>query len=418
MRTQTGPGPQRRSSSLPTSIDGIAACAVVCLAVLTGFLLCGPFLGCSKASGAGSASPPAKEKSLSVQVIQPLRQTVPRFFDYVGTTESIHKVDIRARVKGYLEERHFQEGDVVKKDQLLYVIERRQYEAAVAEAGGRLDESIAQAWDARLEETRYKSLLERKSTSQSDYDTRAARAAAADARVELERAAKRMTQINLGYCSVVSPIDGQIGLTKWHVGNLVGADGDTLLATVVQLDPMYVFFSPGLARYLEVLSRLNKAEKIEISVKLGGQTEYYPYRGAIDFINNEVNSTTSTIKLRAVLPNPEMVVRPGTYVEVRLWLGEIPDAIFVPSNAVIERQVGQTVMVVGKDNKVETRVIVTGPQYGRLCVVEKGLEGNERIATQHLLEIRPGMAVNPVPATLEPADLGLDVLSRQEPESR
>lgn len=351
-------------------------------------------------------------------MIQPLRQTVPRFFDYVGTTESIHKVDIRARVKGYLEERHFQEGDVVKKDQLLYVIERRQYEAAVAEAGGRLDESIAQAWDARLEETRYKSLLERKSTSQSDYDTRAARAAAADARVELERAAKRMTQINLGYCSVVSPIDGQIGLTKWHVGNLVGADGDTLLATVVQLDPMYVFFSPGLARYLEVLSRLNKAEKIEISVKLGGQTEYYPYRGAIDFINNEVNSTTSTIKLRAVLPNPEMVVRPGTYVEVRLWLGEIPDAIFVPSNAVIERQVGQTVMVVGKDNKVETRVIVTGPQYGRLCVVEKGLEGNERVATQHLLEIRPGMAVNPVPATLEPADIGLDVLSRQDPETR
>ena len=345
---------------------------------------------------------------MSVKAVTPLRKTVPKFYDYVGTTDSIHKVDIRARVKGFLEERHFEEGDFVKKDQLLYVIERRQYEAAVGEAGGRLDQSIAEAWDARLEEKRYKELLGRKSTSQAEYDTRAAKASAADALVELNRATKHNAQINLSYCTVSSPIDGQIGLTKWHVGNVVGSDGDTLLATVVQLDPIYVYFSPGLRCYRDVLARFSQGEKIDISVKLGGETEFFPYKGVIDFINNEVNVTTSTIKLRATLPNPNKLVRPGTYVEVRLWLGEIPDALFVPADAVIERQVGQTVMIVGKENKVETRVIETGPQYGSLRVVETGLKGDERVLVERLLEIRAGMTIAPVEAKIDPADLGLE----------
>ena len=384
---------------------------VVCLALSS-------LPGCGGPTNAAAPSAPKKAKTLSIKVVQPLRQTVPRFFDYVGTTDSIHKVDIRARVKGYLEERHFEEGDFVEKDQLLYVIERRQYEAAVGEASGKLDQSIADAWDSRLEEKRYKTLLERKSTSQSEYDTRAARAAAADASVELERAAKRNAQINLSYCSVYSPIDGQIGLTKWHVGNLVGVDGDTLLATVVKLDPIYVFFSPGLERYLEVLSRFNKNEKISISVKLGGQTRYYPQRGVIDFINNEVSATTSTIKLRATLPNPEKLVRPGTYVQVRLWLGEIENALFVPANVVIERQVGQTVMVVDKENKVQTRVIETGPQYGKLCVVQKGLKGDERVVTERLLEVKPGMTIAPVVDKINPDDLEFESRGKKEQEAR
>ena len=118
--------------------------------------------------------------------------------------------------------------------------------------------------------------------------------------------------------------------------------------------------------------------------------------------------TTSTIKLRATLPNPNKLVRPGTYVEIRLWLGEIPNALFVPADAVIERQVGQTVMIVGKENKVETRVIETGPQYGSLRVVETGLKGDERVLVERLLEIRAGMTIAPVEAKIDPADLGLE----------
>ena len=401
-----------------TELKALVVCICGFFLTLTVCLATASLPGCSRASGANTPSAPRKEKPLSVKVVEPLRRTVPRYFDYIGTTDSIHKVDIVARVKGYLEERHFKEGDVVKKDQLLYVIERRQYEAALGEASGQLDESVARAWDARLEEKRYKELLQRKSTSQAEYDTRAARAAAADARVELDRATQRNAQINLSYCSVYSPIEGQIGLTRWHVGNLVGADGDTLLATVVQLDPIYVFFSPGLQRYREVLTRLNKQEKIEISVKLGGQDEFYPHKGVIDFINNEVNVTTSTIKLRATLPNPEMIVRPGTYVEVRLWLGEIRDALLVPSVAIVERQVGQTVMIVGKDNKVETRVITTGPEYGKLRVVETGLKGDERILTERLLEIRAGMTITPVTAKIDPDDLGLGTHPKKETEAQ
>ena len=158
----------------------------------------------------------------------------------------------------------------------------------MGEAGGRLDQSIAEAWDARLEEKRYKELLGRKSTSQAEYDTRAAKASAADALVELNRATKHNAQINLSYCTVSSPIDGQIGLTKWHVGNVVGSDGDTLLATVVQLDPIYVYFSPGLQCYRDVLSHFSQGEKIEISVKPGGEAKFFPTRAS------SISSTTKS----------------------------------------------------------------------------------------------------------------------------
>ena len=362
------------------------------LTVAFGLLSLG-FTGCVKQSVAESPAPTPPP----VKVFKVITRDLPNYYDYVGSTESILSVEIRARVKGYLEERLFEEGDDVAEGQPLYVIERRKYQAEVDGAKARLAKNQALALDAKLEKDRHLDLFERASVSASERDKYVAQAMAAEAQVALDEALVRDTSITLGYTSVVSPIAGRISRTFVHVGNLVGADDETLLTTVVKLDPIYLMFSPSAQLLPEIMKRINAGDPPQISARFS-ESAVFNHNGKVDFVNNEVDPTTSTVLLRGVLPNAEKGILPGQFMHVRLWLDMMPNQILIPSDAILRNQAGDIVLVVDQKGKVSYRRVELGKAYGtysQLRVVKKGLKPGELVMTDNLLSIKEGATVTP-----------------------
>lgn len=348
--------------------------------------------GCERV---GMAQTEESEALPEFRVTPAIEKTVTDFADFVGFTESIHNVDIVARVKGFLRERLFEEGSDVRQGQLLYVIEPEQYQASVDLNRASLEKDEALAVDARLEAERFEALFERNSTSESERDSYVARGKAAQAQVELDKAALRESEITLGYCTVYSPIDGRIGRTLIHADNLVGNDGDTLLTTVVQLDPIYIKFSPPASMLPYIAKRIADGPPLEVTITLSDGAEY-PIRGKVKFYNNTVDRSTATILLRATIDNPEHRLLPDDYVQVRLWTDEIKDAIFVPEGVVQQRQVGDVVMVVGQDGMVEMRKVELGKTFGRLQLIRSGLKPGELVVTEKITQVRAGMKIKPI----------------------
>jgi len=322
-------------------------------------------------------------------------KTVTDFSDFVGFTESVRNVDIVARVKGFLKEREFDEGSDVSQGDLLYVIEPDQYEAEVDLNRASLAKDKALAVDARLEAERFEALFARNSTSESERDSYVARGKAAESQVELDKAALRQSEITLGYCTVHSPIDGRIGRTKIHVGNLVGNDGDTLLTTVVQLDPIYITFSTPAWMLPFVARRMAEGPELEVTITLSDGTKY-PIRGKVNFYNNSVDRSTATVLLRATIENSDRRLLPDEFVEVRLWTKQIEDAMFVPEGVVQQRQIGDTVLVVDENDTVEIREVQIGKVFDHLQLIVSGLEPGDRVITEKILQARPGMKVKPI----------------------
>ena len=344
-------------------------------------------VGCSEKTE--QPSPPPME----VAVTKVIAQTVPSYFDYVGTTQAIRSVVIQARVEGFLTERHYIEGTDVKKGALLYVIEPEPYKKTLDERTAELAAQKAQAWDARLEATRFKNLLEKASTSQSNYDSRQARSDSAAAQVDLAAAAKDKAAIQLGYCTVKAPFAGRISRTRVHVGNLVGADDTTPLTTIVQLDPIYIMFNPP-ARHLPTMTEMHAEGKLCVEVFLEDDAGRH-YQGKVDFINNAVDPETSTVLVRAVVQNPKKSLLPGQYANVRLFLRSIENAVFVPANVILQQQGGEYVYVVDKNNKVARRTVVPGQNYNQMCLIKEGLKPGETIAIDKLQQLRPDTTIEP-----------------------
>lgn len=362
--------------------------------------------GCAEKSVAEGPAPPPPE----VTVFKVTTRDLPDYYDYVGSTESILSVNIRARVKGYLEERLFEEGDDVAEDQPLYVIEQRQYQADLEAAKARLTKNEALALDAKLEEDRHLDLFERNSISASERDKYVAQSMAAQAQVALDEALVRHSDITFGYTTVLSPIAGRISRTFVHVGNLVGAGEETLLTTVVKLDPIYLMFSPAADLLPTIMRRMSEGNPPQISARFS-ESEVFNHDGKIDFVNNEVDPTTSTVLLRGVLENSDKVILPGQFMHVRLWLDMIPDQMLIPSDAVMQTQAGSVVLVCDAEGKVSYRRVELGKTYGtysQLRVVEKGLKPGDLIATEKLLELKPGTVI--VPKEMDPEKLleGID----------
>ncbi len=330
-----------------------------------------------------------------IGVVPVIRKTVPEYYDYVGYIESMLNVDIRARVKGFLEKRLFVEGDDVKAGNLLYTIERRQYEAALEGARAALRRSHAAAADARLEKERYLMLLQRESTSKSEYDTKLAASEMADAQVQLDEAAVRRAQITLSYCSVVSPIDGRIGRTKIHVGNLVGVDGNTMLTTIVKLDPIYITFAPASEHLSKIFPLLSDSNPLEVAIRAADQGGWSAQRGTVNFLNNQIQKSTSTILLRATMPNTDKKLLPGQYVEVRLFLKEIADAMLVPTIVIQRKQTGTQILVADPKGVLHARKVELGAEYGNLTRIIEGLKPDDLIVTEKWLLLRPGSTIRP-----------------------
>ncbi|MCI0480108.1 MAG: efflux RND transporter periplasmic adaptor subunit [Candidatus Dadabacteria bacterium] len=347
--------------------------------------------GCGKDE---KQAPPA----LPVTVAEVTTETVPIYLEYVGTTQSIQTVDINARVEGFLVKRAFRDGADVEEGALLFVIDPRPFEADLQAAQADLAENRAALAYAEEQVRRYKPIVEKEYITQDTYDGYVTRAAEAQAAVEAAQANVTQAKLNLSYCTMYAPFSGRIGRRYVDVGNLVGAAGaPTKLATMVQLDPMYVYFSVAERDIPQIFEEHSKND-LAVSIVLPDESTL-PEDGRIDFINNEVDVNTGTMEMRAVVPNSSKTMLPGQFVKVKLLLKEQPDALLVPQQAVSDFQGQQFVYVVGADNKVEYRNVTTGPNYNELVVIQDGVKTGEKVITEGLQKVKPDMTVVPETAS-------------------
>jgi len=329
---------------------------------------------------------------MTVTIAQVKSETVPLYLDYVGTLQSIESVDINARVEGFLVERAFKDGADVKQGDLLFVIDPRPFEAALIAAEAQLAEDLAALSYAREQVSRYKPLVEKDYITKDAYDEYRTQATEAQAVVEADRANVVQAELNLSYCTMYAPFDGRIGRRLVDVGNLVGAGSEaTLLATIVQLDPIYVYFNVAERDIPEILKQQN-IKPLTLSIVLPDESKH-PEDGTVDFVNNQVDVTTGTIMLRGVVSNASKTLLPGQYVKVQLLLEQQPNTLVVPSQAVGEQQGDTYVYVVGNDNKAEFRNVTAGSIYGGMRIIEKGVSAGEKVIVNGLQKVKPGITV-------------------------
>jgi len=417
--------------------------AVTSLAVLS--LLALAFSACQKdkeaeKKGAGAAPPPP-----TVLVTEVVRRTVPIYSEFVGQTEAQDTVEIRARVAAFLEAQHYTEGTVVKKNQVLFTLDKREFEAqrqqaraqlakaeadlafaqdkaTVETAKSNLDVAIAQLGKADTDVRRLKPLAEARAVPQQDYDNAlsnqdAARANVesrraslntaevnqrtstqqAQAAVEAAKAAIAQAELNLSYCTIRTPIEGLAGKRDVAPGNLVGRGDATLLTTVSSINPIRVALSISEAEYLRFTASLKKREKAGDAVLelILADGSVFPQKGRVIITGRAVDVKTGTLSLTAEFPNPEGLLRPGQFGRVRAAAETAENAILVPQRAVQEIQGAKSVLVVGADNTVALRTIRPGESVGDLLIVRDGVQPGERVIVDGIQKARPGAKVNP-----------------------
>lgn len=424
------------------------------LIVLSASLLAGVGTVLSGCGGSrnGATVPPSVTQP-SVTVVRAGKMNVPLIGHPTGTTRALSEVTIRARVKGFLREKNFIEGQNVRKGQLLLVIEEKPFQVKVQQARAALEEAqatlkraqetksreIAAAQVAldetqmrldQLEEKRERSLLARKAASQDDYDQAKAKAdksaaqvdsskaslsqalsdydiniLAAQAKVDQAKADLEAAEIDLGYCRMSSPIDGRVGELQVKLGNLVGsATGSTdtsSLVTIRQLDPMGVDIRPA-SIYLPIITRLVE-KKLPFTLRIQGQRSH-PHVGRLMFVDNSVDPTTSTVLVKGDLPNPDQTILPGEYVKVDLNVGDYADVIVVPEQAVVETQEGFRVLIVDDQDQVRESMVKTLDTYQGLAVLESGVSEGQRVIVEGIQLVRPGQNVKAMEADLNRYD--------------
>jgi multidrug efflux system membrane fusion protein len=359
------------------------------------------------------AAPPA------IPVSRPVTREITDYIDFTGRTEAKDSVNIVPRVTGYLVRMPFREGAEVKKDDVLFEIDPRPYQAQYDQAAGQVILNEARVREAVADNLRAKELAKTPGAiSQQDLDRYQAAEEEAVAAVQAAKSSLEVYKLNLGFCSVRSPIDGQVGRYFLTVGNLVNQD-QTQLTTVVSIDPMYVYFDVDETTLLRVRKEINEGRieryqqgEIPVYVSLEGE-ENFPHRGRINFINNRVNSGTGSITARGVIPNPVpangiRLLSPGMFVRVRLPIGKPHTALLVIDRAIGSDQGLKYVYVVDNDNKVQQRRIETGPlQEDGLRVVTAGLKPDEWIVVGGIQQVRPRMTIvrdqQPMPTLGGPA---------------
>jgi membrane fusion protein (multidrug efflux system) len=342
------------------------------------------------ATAQGNVPPPA------VTVAPVASRQITETGEFVGRVTAIDKVDIVARVPGFIEERNFVEGQLVKKGDLLFRIEQATYKAAVEQRRANLAKAKATEVNTKLQLERAKELVRNQNISQATLDQRAADEAAAQANVMEAQALLDQAEIDLGYTEIRSPIDGRIGLATFTVGNLVQPSSGKL-ATIVRQDPIYVIFQASERDVLEYKRRIAKSQDnsshVRIHIRLPNGS-VYPHAGLSNFLDVQVDATTDTVAVRAEVPNPENLLIPSGIVGVTVERGAPHSALVVPQSAVQLDQAGHYVLVVDPAKKVELRRVTTGVEQGRDVVVADGLKAGELVIVEGVQKVRPGQLVS------------------------
>jgi RND family efflux transporter MFP subunit len=334
-----------------------------------------------------------KEKFPSVKAAKPEIVKSPLKLHYIGLTKSIRRVDIKARVDGYLEERFFKDGDIVKEGQLLYQIDEKPYQAEVLSNQGDVDKATSDLAFQDLQYKRYAELVAKKTISKSSFDQQYSSYLSAKGQLESAQGRLKKSEINLGYCRINSPLNGMAGKNLVDPGNLVSATNHTLLLTVVQLDPMRVEFNP-VASDLKLFSQYEKYKPFQAEISLSK----YPNRswnGVVDFYNNEVTQLTSTILLRTTILNPDYTLRPDLYVDVAVVLDPFHKFTLVPVVMLKEVQGLFQIRVIDTSHHIQVRTVVPGQIMGEKIEIQSGLKKDDLILMDNLT-LPTGTEVTPI----------------------
>jgi len=343
-----------------------------------------------------------------IKVVNILIQDVPIYSEFVGQVYGEKDIPIRARVEGFLEGIHFNEGLKVTKGQLLYTIDPLPFEAKVNSQKSRLAEAETMRVKAKSDLDRYKPLAELNAVSQSDLDRAQAQYDAAVSSVDAAKANLRSAEIELGYCSIYSPIKGIIGKTLAREGDFVGREPNpVILNTVSKTDMVRVTFFLTESDYLFLAREYKKdikagatgnlkdEDKAKLELILSdGKT--YKHTGIVDFIDRGVDASTGSILIQSSFPNPDFILRPGLYAKVKVKMKTIEGGLLVPQRCVMELQGQHSVYVVNAENKVESRTIKTGSRIGDLWLIKEGLKPNDKIVLEGLQKVGGGMEIKPV----------------------
>jgi len=330
-------------------------------------------------------------------VVAPIQtQDITPSFSFVGRVEAVDRVDLRARVQGFIEERHFREGGEVEAGDILFTLEKAPYQVVVDQRKADLAGADATLKEMSAELKRKEDLVNRGVLSAAELDTAAANQSTASASVLQAKAALRAAELDLSYTEIESPLQGRIGEAHYSVGSLVDANSEPL-ATVTSIDPIYVVIAVSEKRLIDTRRQGINLEDPPVAPHLAlSDGSRYQHDGRFDFLGTEVSQSTDTVQARAVFPNPDRLLLPGQFVSVVVRQKETETALVVPQIAVQEDQQGYFALAVNQEDKVEIRRLQVGEQVDNAWVVIDGLVEGERVIVQGLQKVRPDMTVNPV----------------------
>ena len=343
---------------------------------------------------------------LPVKFAPVLTKNVPIELTLIGRTNALKEAEVRPQVSGIILKRLFTEGSEVKKGQQLYQIDPATYEANLAAAKADLAKAEASEYSAKLRAQRYQELLKTKAVSQQDFDDAQANYKSASAQILSAKAAVKMAEINLAYTRVYAPISGIIGKSVFTEGALVTQNQATALATIQQIDPIYLDLGESVNDLLlsknEIAKgqiHLNEDNKIEVSL-LFENGQKYPEKGVLGFTGVAVDQSTGMVTIRATVPNPNQVLLPGMFMRAQLPKGIKKDALLIPQNSVTRaNRSDKYVFVIDKDNTIQQKFVQIGAEIPNYFVIDSGIDKNDRIVISNLQKIKVGMKVQPISET-------------------
>lgn len=358
-------------------------------------------VGCEKKQEVNAPLPPAE-----VNVINVTPQTIPVEASFVAQVESAHQVEVVARVNGFLEKILYREGDVVQQGETMFVMDQKPFKAQVEAAKGALANNQAQLWTAKANLKRVEPLAKLDAASKSDLDNAIGAVQSAEAAVHQAQARLEQAQLDLSYTIIKSPVTGVSGEAKAREGAYLSVGPGGNLSYVAQLDPVWVTFSVSQNQLATSRRAVGAGQMIPppnheytVQVSLSDDT-VYPHGGKVSFVDPTFNRETGTFLIKAELPNPDSLLRPGMFVKAVLQGGKRPDALTVPQRAVQQTPNGHVLFVVSSEGKAEIRPVIVGPWVGQDWVIEKGLNPGEQVITDGFMRLAPGIPVKVVSTPL------------------
>jgi multidrug efflux system membrane fusion protein len=346
-------------------------------------------------SGHGTPNAAAQAAAMPVPVASVVKETVPVYLDYIGTTEAIRTVTLQAQVTGYLASRGAPDGADVKQGELLYQIDPRDYQAALSQVKAQAQHDAAAYDYSRVSQHRNSVLSKDGWVATDTLDQTTSNFRQSEATLAADAAAMQTAELRLGYTEIRAPFAGRLGKSLVHEGALINATG-TQFNTLVELDPIYVTFNPSQTELAAIVKSRSKGP-VAADVQTSDDAQER-YSGTLSFLDNAVDRSTGTITARATIGNPDHTLLPGEFVHVRVHIADQPDALLVPQVALGSSQLGRFVYVIGKDGKAEQRIVSPGASYGSLVVIDKGVKEGDEIIVGNLQKISAGVPVEPKPA--------------------